>query len=63
MPELPASTTPTATQINVGLLLIRIASALAFLYHGIAILFGGSVPTIWPFRHCRADQPCRPHHR
>ena len=41
MPELPASTTPTATQINIGLLLIRIASALAFLYHGIAILFGG----------------------
>jgi len=41
MPELHASTTPTATQINVGLLLIRIASALAFLYHGIAILFGG----------------------
>ena len=40
MPELPSSTTPTAAQMNIALLLIRIASALAFLYHGSAILFG-----------------------
>src|ERR1700721_3771920 len=40
MPALPSSTTPTATQMNIALLLIRIASALAFLYHGSAILFG-----------------------
>src|SRR5580700_12076425 len=40
MPALPTSTTPTATQMNIALLLIRIASALAFLYHGSAILFG-----------------------
>jgi putative oxidoreductase len=40
MPELPSPTTPTAAQINIGLLLIRIASGLAFLYHGAAILFG-----------------------
>jgi putative oxidoreductase len=31
---------PTTAQINLALLLIRIASALAFLYHGCAILFG-----------------------
>ena len=40
MPELPPSTTPTAAQMNIALLLIRIPSALAFLYHGSAILFG-----------------------
>src|ERR1700746_1575617 len=40
MSELPSSTTPTAAQMNIALLLIRIASALAFLYHGSAILFG-----------------------
>lgn len=40
MPELPSSTTPSAAQTNIALLLIRIASALAFLYHGSAILFG-----------------------
>jgi putative oxidoreductase len=40
MSDLPATTTPTASQINIALLLIRIASALAFLYHGSAILFG-----------------------
>jgi putative oxidoreductase len=40
MPELPSSTTPSAAQMNIALLLIRIASALAFLYHGSAILFG-----------------------
>src|SRR5919204_2735490 len=32
--------TPTPRQIDLGLLLIRIASAAAFLYHGSAILFG-----------------------
>ncbi len=32
--------TPQPTQVNVALLLLRIASALAFLYHGSAILFG-----------------------
>src|ERR1700720_2544708 len=36
MPALPSST----TQMNIALLLIRLASALAFLYHGSAILFG-----------------------
>ena len=46
MPELPSSTspsltTPSAAQINIALLLIRVASALAFIYHGTAILFGG----------------------
>jgi len=35
-----AATTPTPSQVNIALLLIRIASALAFLYHGSAILFG-----------------------
>jgi len=33
-------TTPSAAQISAALLLIRIASALAFVYHGSAILFG-----------------------
>jgi putative oxidoreductase len=32
--------TPTPAQINAALLILRIASALAFLYHGSAILFG-----------------------
>jgi putative oxidoreductase len=32
--------TPGATQINAALLVLRIASALAFLYHACAILFG-----------------------
>ncbi|MGB9243948.1 MAG: DoxX family protein [Candidatus Acidiferrales bacterium] len=40
MPALPSSTTPTAAQTNLALLLLRIASALAVLYHGSAILFG-----------------------
>ena len=31
---------PTPRQVNAALLLIRIASAAAFLYHGSAILFG-----------------------
>ncbi|MGH9747362.1 MAG: DoxX family protein [Candidatus Acidiferrales bacterium] len=38
MPE--SSTTPSAAQINLALLLIRIAAALAFLFHGSQILFG-----------------------
>jgi putative oxidoreductase len=37
---LEPSNTPTASQINLALLLLRIASALAVLYHGSAILFG-----------------------
>jgi putative oxidoreductase len=32
--------TPKPAQVNAALLLLRIASALAFLYHGSAILFG-----------------------
>lgn len=32
--------TPTPKQVNAALLVIRIASALVFLYHGSAILFG-----------------------
>lgn len=32
--------TPTPAQINAALLILRIAGALAFLYHGSAILFG-----------------------
>ncbi len=40
MTSLYANTPPGSTQINAALLLIRIASALAFLYHGSAILFG-----------------------
>ena len=31
---------PTPAQINTALLILRIASAIAFLYHGSAILFG-----------------------
>lgn len=34
------SWTPAASQISLALLFIRIASGLAFLYHGSAILFG-----------------------
>jgi putative oxidoreductase len=34
------SSAPSASQINAALLIFRIASALAFLYHGSAILFG-----------------------
>ena len=40
MTEPGATNTPTASQMSLALLLIRIASALAFLYHGSAILFG-----------------------
>jgi putative oxidoreductase len=42
MPMNRSATTNTLTpnQINAALLLLRIASALAFLYHGSAILFG-----------------------
>jgi len=40
MDTLPASDRPGSTQVDVALLLIRIAAALAFLYHGCAILFG-----------------------
>jgi putative oxidoreductase len=36
----PSSNTPGRAQINAALLLLRIACALAFLYHGSAILFG-----------------------
>ena len=40
MDTLPASDRPGSTRVDVALLLIRIAAALAFLYHGCAILFG-----------------------
>lgn len=33
--------TPGPARVNAALLILRIASALAFLYHGSAILFGG----------------------
>src|ERR1700730_13563091 len=33
-------TTPTQSQLNLALLVLRIASAMAFLYHGSAITFG-----------------------
>jgi putative oxidoreductase len=36
---LPA-TSPNSSQLSLALLLLRIASAMAFLYHGSAILFG-----------------------
>jgi putative oxidoreductase len=36
----PTTHTPTPAQLNATLLILRIASALAFLYHGSAILFG-----------------------
>jgi putative oxidoreductase len=34
------SSGPSSSQVSAGLLLLRIASALAFIYHGSAILFG-----------------------
>jgi putative oxidoreductase len=40
MDSLPATNTPGPAQINAALMILRIASALAFLYHGSAILFG-----------------------
>src|SRR5216684_1326493 len=40
MDSLPSTNTPGPAQINAALLILRIASALAFLYHGSAILFG-----------------------
>jgi putative oxidoreductase len=40
MDTLPASDRPGSSQVDLALLLIRIAGALAFLYHGCAILFG-----------------------
>jgi putative oxidoreductase len=40
MSALPTSTTPTAAQTSLALLLIRVACSLAVLYHGSAILFG-----------------------
>ena len=40
MDLLPPANTPKPAQINAALLILRIASALAFLYHGSGILFG-----------------------
>ncbi len=40
MNSLPPTNTPGAGQVNAALLIVRIASALVFLYHGSAILFG-----------------------
>jgi uncharacterized membrane protein YphA (DoxX/SURF4 family) len=40
MDLLSPANTPRPAQINAALLILRIASALAFLYHGSAILFG-----------------------
>jgi putative oxidoreductase len=40
MDTLPASDRPGSSQVDAALLLIRIAAALAFLYHGSGILFG-----------------------
>ena len=40
MDSLPSTNTPGPAQINAALMILRIASALAFLYHGSAILFG-----------------------
>ena len=37
---IPPSNTPGPAQVNAALLILRIASALAFLYHGSGILFG-----------------------
>jgi len=34
------SSAPSSSQLNAALLILRVASALAFLYHGSAILFG-----------------------
>src|ERR1700737_4641483 len=36
----PPTNTPSPAQVNAALLILRIGSALAFLYHGSAILFG-----------------------
>src|SRR5260370_39329918 len=38
----PPTNTPRPAQVNAALLILRIASALASLYHGSAILFGAS---------------------
>jgi putative oxidoreductase len=40
MDSLPSTNAPGPAQINAALMILRIASALAFLYHGSAILFG-----------------------
>jgi putative oxidoreductase len=40
MDTLPASDRPGSTQVDMALLLIRIAAGLAFFYHGSGILFG-----------------------
>lgn len=40
MDSLTPTDTPAPAQINVALLILRIANALVFLYHGSAILFG-----------------------
>ncbi len=40
MNSLPPINTPGPGQVNAALLIVRIASALVFLYHGSAILFG-----------------------
>ncbi len=40
MSSLPPTNTPGPGQVNAALLIVRIASALVFLYHGSAILFG-----------------------
>jgi putative oxidoreductase len=40
MDSLPPTNTPGTAQMNAALLILRIASASAFLYHGSAILFG-----------------------
>jgi putative oxidoreductase len=40
MNALLSASSPSSSQLSLALLLIRIASALAFLYHGSAILFG-----------------------
>ena len=40
MDTLPTSDRPGSSQVDAALLLIRIAAALAFLYHGCGILFG-----------------------
>jgi putative oxidoreductase len=40
MNPLFSSGSPSSSQLSAGLLLLRVASALAFFYHGSAILFG-----------------------
>jgi len=40
MDPLSATNAPATSRINAALLILRIASAMAFLYHGSAILFG-----------------------